>query len=73
MNVKFRIAVDLLMEDDKEAGSRSCCQPEHNGDPYSCDHFVEPKYLLGNVEEEHVPDMVASDQQRQFGNEKYKI
>jgi len=22
---------------------------EHNGDLYSCDHFVEPKYLLGNI------------------------
>ena len=24
---------------------------EHNGDLYSCDHFVEPKYLLGNIQE----------------------
>ena len=22
---------------------------EHNGDLYSCDHFVEPAYLLGNI------------------------
>ena len=22
---------------------------EHNGDLYSCDHFVEPNYLLGNI------------------------
>ena len=43
---------------------------EHNGDLYSCDHFVEPKYLLGNIKEEHMLDLVASDQQRQFGNDK---
>jgi sulfatase maturation enzyme AslB (radical SAM superfamily) len=24
---------------------------EHNGDLYSCDHFVEPKYLLGNIQQ----------------------
>ena len=23
---------------------------EHNGDLYSCDHFVEPDYLLGNIQ-----------------------
>ena len=22
---------------------------EYNGDLYSCDHFVEPRYLLGNI------------------------
>jgi len=43
---------------------------EHNGDLYSCDHFVEPKYMLGNIMEEHMLDLVASDQQRKFGNDK---
>jgi uncharacterized protein len=43
---------------------------EHNGDLYSCDHFVEPKYLLGNIKDVHMLDMVASDQQRKFGNDK---
>jgi len=40
---------------------------EHNGDLYSCDHFVEPKYLLGNIQQVHMLTLVASDQQRQFG------
>jgi uncharacterized protein len=40
---------------------------EHNGDLYSCDHFVEPKHLLGNIAEHRMIDLVASDQQRQFG------
>lgn len=40
---------------------------EHNGDLYSCDHFVETAYLLGNIQHERMIDMVASPQQRQFG------
>ena len=43
---------------------------EHNGDLYSCDHFVEPKYMLGNIKDNHMLEMVASDQQRRFGNDK---
>jgi uncharacterized protein len=43
---------------------------EHNGDLYSCDHFVEPDYLLGNIRETHMAELVASRQQRQFGQEK---
>jgi uncharacterized protein len=40
---------------------------EHNGDLYSCDHFVEPKYKLGNIHETHMAALVASPGQRQFG------
>jgi len=43
---------------------------EHNGDLYSCDHFVEPRYYLGNIEENHLIDLVASDQQHAFGQAK---
>lgn len=43
---------------------------EHNGDVYSCDHFVEPDFKLGNIAETHMLDMVASPQQRQFGMDK---
>jgi uncharacterized protein len=43
---------------------------EHNGDLYSCDHFVEPRYHLGNIKEDHMLELVASDQQRKFGNDK---
>jgi uncharacterized protein len=43
---------------------------EHNGDLYSCDHFVEPDYLLGNIIENHMLDMVTSERQRQFGRDK---
>jgi len=43
---------------------------EHNGDLYSCDHFVEPDYLLGNIQKTHMIELIASDQQRQFGKDK---
>jgi len=43
---------------------------EHNGDLYSCDHYVEPDYLLGNILETHMIELVASDKQRQFGLDK---
>ncbi len=43
---------------------------EHNGDLYSCDHFVEPKYLLGNIAETDMLEMVASPRQRRFGDDK---
>lgn len=40
---------------------------EHTGDLYSCDHFVEPKHLLGNIAETPLAELVASPQQRAFG------
>ncbi len=40
---------------------------EHNGDLYSCDHFVEPNYLLGNILDTPLIELVSSDAQRQFG------
>jgi len=44
---------------------------EHNGDLYSCDHFVEPKYKLGNIGEKHMLQLVSSEQQLTFGQDKY--
>ncbi len=43
---------------------------EHNGDMYSCDHFVEEKYKLGNITETPMAELVASEQQRRFGLDK---
>ena len=43
---------------------------EHNGDLYSCDHFVEPKYMLGNIQDRHMIELVASPQQLKFGQDK---
>ncbi len=43
---------------------------EHNGDLYSCDHFVEPRYFLGNILERPLAELVASEKQREFGQDK---
>jgi serine-type anaerobic sulfatase-maturating enzyme len=43
---------------------------EHNGDLYSCDHYVEPGYLLGNIKEEPMSELAASKRQREFGQSK---
>jgi len=40
---------------------------EHNGDLYSCDHFVEPAFRLGNVTEQPLRVLAASERQREFG------
>ena len=40
---------------------------EHNGDLYSCDHYVEPDHLLGNVLQTQMVELVASPEQRAFG------
>ncbi|MCZ7561731.1 MAG: SPASM domain-containing protein [Burkholderiaceae bacterium] len=43
---------------------------EYNGDLYACDHFVEPRFRLGNIHETHLLEMVASTAQRKFGDDK---
>jgi len=43
---------------------------EHNGDLYSCDHFVEPDYRLGNILQTSMIQLVFSIRQRQFGQAK---
>jgi uncharacterized protein len=43
---------------------------EHNGDLYVCDHFVEPNYYLGNILKTPMIELVASDKQRKFGQDK---
>jgi uncharacterized protein len=43
---------------------------EHNGDLYSCDHFVEPRYKLGNIQETPLVQLLSSQQQFKFGQDK---
>jgi uncharacterized protein len=43
---------------------------EHNGDLYSCDHFVYPENRLGNILETAMSGLVSSQQQARFGNAK---
>lgn len=44
---------------------------EHNGDLYSCDHFVEPSHFLGNILNEALPNLVQSEKQMRFGQNKF--
>lgn len=44
---------------------------EHNGDVYSCDHFVFPDYRLGNLKESSLIDMMYGTKQQIFGMSKY--
>jgi uncharacterized protein len=43
---------------------------EHNGDVYSCDHYVYPKYHLGNILNQSLGAMAQSPEQTRFGNDK---
>jgi uncharacterized protein len=43
---------------------------EHTGDLYSCDHYVEPAYKLGNITETHMIELIASPEQVKFGRDK---
>jgi uncharacterized protein len=43
---------------------------EHNGDLYSCDHYVYPRHKLGNLMNENLGAMVNSPRQIKFGNDK---
>jgi uncharacterized protein len=43
---------------------------EHNGDVFSCDHYVYPRYKLGNIMETPLGDMVQSPFQKKFGLDK---
>lgn len=44
---------------------------EHNGDLYSCDHFVFPEYRIGNIRNRSIFEMMDSPVQRRFGNAKF--
>ena len=43
---------------------------EHNGDVYSCDHFVQNKHLLGNIITNSLSKLMNNIKQRDFGNNK---
>ncbi len=43
---------------------------EHDGTVYSCDHYVYPEYLLGSVMDRGITDMVYSQAQIRFGQDK---
>jgi uncharacterized protein len=40
---------------------------EHNGDLYSCDHFVDREHCLGNIRETPLVELLESEKLREFG------
>jgi uncharacterized protein len=44
---------------------------EHNGDVYSCDHYVYPRYKLGNLMNRGLGELMSSPEQRKFGSDKH--
>ena len=45
---------------------------EHNGNVYSCDHYVDPSHLIGNISEQRYVDIIDSGVQTSFGEGKQK-
>jgi len=43
---------------------------EHNGDVYTCDHFVDPEYFIGNITKKPLKEIIASRTLRKFGQDK---
>lgn len=43
---------------------------EHNGDFYSCDHFVNPEHCLGNIRDRSIASFLDSQAQQAFGQTK---
>lgn len=43
---------------------------EHNGDVYSCDHYVYPEYKLGNIKDQTLFGLVQLEKQQKFGQNK---
>jgi len=43
---------------------------EHNGDLYSCDHFVDPQHKLGNIHDDAIRELANSPRQERFGRDK---
>jgi len=41
-----------------------------NGDLYACDHYVFPEFKLGNIRQKTITEMMLTDKQFQFGNDK---
>jgi uncharacterized protein len=46
---------------------------EHNGDLYSCDHYVYPRYKLGNILNQSIAELIESPQQQKFGSDKQDL
>lgn len=70
-DVAFRVYMGLnpgLCIFDETCGSALAI--EHNGDLYSCDHYVETDFNLGNIMDSNLNEMVTHEKQVEFGQYK---
>jgi len=45
---------------------------EHNGDFYSCDHYVDENHLIGNIKNSSIEELIDSEKQKAFGRNKFE-
>ncbi len=46
---------------------------EHGGDLYACDHYVYPRYKLGNIMNQSLTSLVGGEVMREFGEAKRRL
>ena len=69
-NVDHPLEVYRFLRDEIESRFIQFIPMEHNGDVYACDHFVEEKYLLGNLNSSSMEKLIDSPSLRKFGQAK---
>ncbi len=75
MNFEWALAAYLRLEGTVCYYTENCGNSlimEHNGDIYSCDHFVYPRYKLGNILRDNLSHIVNGSGQKAFGRNKSK-
>ncbi|MDD5578820.1 MAG: SPASM domain-containing protein [Methylobacter sp.] len=69
MNFEWALAACLRLPSGICLFSKDCGRAlilEHNGDVYSCDHFMYPEYLLGNLQQTDFARLANFPQQIKF-------
>lgn len=70
MNFEWALAAFLRLPSPVCLFAENCGRAlivEHNGDVYSCDHFMYPDHLLGNLQQSGLAELAGSAQQLAFG------
>jgi len=70
MNFEWALAAFLRLPSPVCLFAENCGRAlivEHNGDVYSCDHFMYLQHLLGNLQHSDIAELAGSEQQRAFG------
>jgi uncharacterized protein len=76
MNFEWTLSNSLGMQGAVCTMARHCgnaCIVEHNGDVYSCDHFVYPEFRLGNILQDDIRTLAGSRKQQAWGARKESL